>query len=53
VRYTPALQLTPGATQTIRITAALPSTPAWTSTPANQTIRLGLVGLIPSCGAVS
>ena len=53
VRYTPPLQFTPGATQTIRITAALPSTPAWTSTPANQTIRLGLVGLIPSCGTAS
>jgi hypothetical protein len=53
VRYTPPLQFTPGATQTIRITAALPSTPAWTSTPANQTIRLPLLGLIPSCGAAS
>lgn len=51
--YTTTLQTVGGATQTIRITAALPSTPAWTSTPANQTVRLPLAGLGPSCGAAS
>lgn len=42
-----------GTTQTIRVTAALPSTATWVSGPANQEIRISTVGLIPSCGTSS
>ena len=51
-KYTTTLQAVAG-TQTIRITAALPSATTWTSTPANQTVRLGILGVAPSCGATS
>ena len=51
-RY-PTAQLNLNGTQTIEITAALPSTPSWTSVPATQTIGIALLGLLPSCGASS
>jgi hypothetical protein len=50
-RY-PTAQLNLNGTQTIEITAALPSTPSWTSVPATQTVGIALLGL-PSCGASS
>jgi hypothetical protein len=49
----PTAQLNLNGTQTIEITAALPSTPSWTSVPATQTIGIALLGLLPSCGASS
>lgn len=47
------VQTVVGATHTIRITAALPATAAWTSAPANQTVNLPLLDVAPSCGASS
>ncbi len=39
-------------THRVRITAELPSTPSWTSTAADQTVLLPLLGLFyPTCGA--
>ena len=52
-QYTTTLQSVAGATQTIRITAALPSAATWTSAPANQVVRLGVLGSLPSCGTSS
>lgn len=46
-------QLNINATHTIQITAALPSASSWVSVPANQTVRIALLGLAPSCGATS
>jgi phage-related minor tail protein len=46
-------QLGINTTQTIQITAALPTAPSWVSAPANQTVRTALLGLNPSCGATS
>jgi hypothetical protein len=51
--YPTTIQTVLGATHTIRITAALPATPTWTSVPANQTVNLPLIGIAPSCGASS
>jgi signal peptidase I len=51
-RY-PTARLNLNGTQTIEITAALPSAPSWTSVPATQTIGIALLGLLPSCGASS
>jgi signal peptidase I len=52
-RYATPLQSVAGVTHTIRITAALPSASPWTSTPANQVVRLPLLGVGPSCGAAT
>jgi hypothetical protein len=52
-QYATTIQTVAGATQTIRITAALPSASTWTSTPANQVVRLPLLGVGPSCGAAT
>ena len=53
VRYATFGQGTGGTTQTIRITAALPATATWVSTPATQEVRISTAGLVPSCGASS
>ena len=52
-RYTTALAGSTGATQTIQITAVLPQASSWTSVPARQTVRLGLLGAAPTCGTAS
>ena len=52
-QYATTIQTVAGATQTIRITSALASTPTWTSVPANQTVRLPLLGVGAACGAAS
>lgn len=52
-RYTTALAGSSGATQTIQITAALPQASSWTSVPARQTVRLGILGAAPTCGTAS
>ncbi|MDT0348105.1 hypothetical protein [Pseudonocardia charpentierae] len=51
--YLTPLQSVAGVTHTIQITAALPNTPSWTSVAAKQTVRLGLLGVAPSCGTAS
>jgi signal peptidase I len=53
VSYTTPLQTVAGVTHTIQITAALPNTPTWTSVAAKQTVKLGLLGVAPSCGTAS
>jgi len=52
-RYATPLQSVAGVTQTIRITAALPSASTWTSTPATQVVRLPLLGVGSACGAAT
>ena len=51
-RY-PTAQLGINTTHTVAITAVLPTTPSWVSAPANQTVRIGLLGLAPACGAAA
>jgi signal peptidase I len=51
--YPTALQTVAGATRTVQITAALANTPSWTSVAARQTVRFGLAGVAPTCGAAS
>jgi hypothetical protein len=51
--YLTTLQAVAGVTHTIQITAALPTASTWTSVAAKQTVKLGLLGLGPSCGTAS